>query len=396
MSNVYFEKLQRALSRMNIKNNSFFLNTINPDIENIDLFSEDLTDEQKTLIDTECSENIWFFLREAVRFPNGSQYKMNLSNLASTYCAIHGISHYVINAALKETNDGISALMLYEVLYKDDYDKIILNNYADSGVFVFHMKIYDTLKSLIRMLPNAIIEARNVVIDEKHKSISVNDVIKFQVCPYLAVETNKYRIMDMNDGRISIFPDFDKNAINADMVHGELTSPLKRYYKIYTTHSNRTPSGNFTEAAAIFYKGLKWTDAVYDMDIEEVKRHVCNRSMTNMFTIKHSLTQLGITNRGDIDLVTKRYAHNYTTKPGPFVTTRDFLRLVSQLNETLENQGIAGVTFVPNVSEHKVLSWTNNGGLENPEPVDLNPFDDWIDDSDDGQSGGMFIWEDEE
>lgn len=36
-----------------------------------------------------------------------------------------------------------------------------------------------------------------------------------------------------------------------------------------------------------------------------------------------------------------------------------------------------GVTFVPHISEDKILTWTNDGGLENPKPVDLNPFDEW-------------------
>ena len=34
--------------------------------------------------------------------------------------------------------------------------------------------------------------------------------------------------------------------------------------------------------------------------------------------------------------------------------------------------GTAGATFTPAVSEDGVLSWTNNGGLPNPEPVDLS------------------------
>lgn len=36
-----------------------------------------------------------------------------------------------------------------------------------------------------------------------------------------------------------------------------------------------------------------------------------------------------------------------------------------------------GVTFVPHISDDRILSWTNDGGLDNPEPVDLNPFDEW-------------------
>ena len=41
--------------------------------------------------------------------------------------------------------------------------------------------------------------------------------------------------------------------------------------------------------------------------------------------------------------------------------------------------GEDGVTFIPSINEQKILSWTNDGSLENPEPVDLNPFDEWSD-----------------
>lgn len=34
--------------------------------------------------------------------------------------------------------------------------------------------------------------------------------------------------------------------------------------------------------------------------------------------------------------------------------------------------GANGATFIPSVSEAGVISWTNNGGLENPEPVSIN------------------------
>lgn len=33
--------------------------------------------------------------------------------------------------------------------------------------------------------------------------------------------------------------------------------------------------------------------------------------------------------------------------------------------------GSGGVTFTPSVSSDGVLSWTNNGNLENPESVDI-------------------------
>ena len=52
-----------------------------------------------------------------------------------------------------------------------------------------------------------------------------------------------------------------------------------------------------------------------------------------------------------------------------------------------------GVTFTPHVSTDRILSWTNNGGLENPDPIDLNPFDEWVDLEDDGGVTTQYVWE---
>ena len=51
----------------------------------------------------------------------------------------------------------------------------------------------------------------------------------------------------------------------------------------------------------------------------------------------------------------------------------------------------SGVVFVPSISKDKILSWTNNGNLENPDPVDLNPFDEWSETGNEAES--EYIWE---
>ena len=53
--------------------------------------------------------------------------------------------------------------------------------------------------------------------------------------------------------------------------------------------------------------------------------------------------------------------------------------------------GEDGVTFIPSVNKQKILSWTNDGNLDNPEPVDLNPFDEWSDI--DGSGETQYVWE---
>lgn len=40
-------------------------------------------------------------------------------------------------------------------------------------------------------------------------------------------------------------------------------------------------------------------------------------------------------------------------------------------------QGASGVVFTPHIDKDGILTWSNNGGLENPEPYDLNIHDEW-------------------
>lgn len=54
--------------------------------------------------------------------------------------------------------------------------------------------------------------------------------------------------------------------------------------------------------------------------------------------------------------------------------------------------GASGATFIPHIDENKILTWTNDGGLENPEPVDLNPFDEW---DEDGDINSEYEWEED-
>lgn len=60
-------------------------------------------------------------------------------------------------------------------------------------------------------------------------------------------------------------------------------------------------------------------------------------------------------------------------------------------NKKLEDSINSGVVYVPSISDDKILSWTNNGGLENPEPVDLNPFDEWAETGNEAETD--YIWE---
>lgn len=77
--------------------------------------------------------------------------------------------------------------------------------------------------------------------------------------------------------------------------------------------------------------------------------------------------------------------------------------IVTFEDETTQNLGVVigkdGVVYVPHVDEHKVLTFTiESEPSEVPDPVDLNPNDEWSDmgDGDMESPGGVstYVWDD--
>lgn len=55
--------------------------------------------------------------------------------------------------------------------------------------------------------------------------------------------------------------------------------------------------------------------------------------------------------------------------------------------------GADGKVYIPHIDEHKILSWTlEEKAQEIPDPVDLNPFDEWEEIEEDGDTD--YYWED--
>ena len=60
------------------------------------------------------------------------------------------------------------------------------------------------------------------------------------------------------------------------------------------------------------------------------------------------------------------------TKVGKTTTIKvDGVAIATILDGTGDGSGTPGAPFIPSVSEDGVISWTNDGGLENPAPVNI-------------------------
>ena len=74
---------------------------------------------------------------------------------------------------------------------------------------------------------------------------------------------------------------------------------------------------------------------------------------------------------------------------GDLIVTLSDGRIINAGNVGNKNNG---VTFIPHISDDYILSWTNDGGLENPEPVDLYPHDEW-NPVDGPETNSVYVWE---
>ena len=102
--NKSFLEMYRDLHALGIKNNKFFLAIYDRSLIGIDPFSEALPLSIKLRICVECMRNPWYWLREVCRVPQdgspiepggGSEFLLDRTNLASWYCLLVHIDHYM-------------------------------------------------------------------------------------------------------------------------------------------------------------------------------------------------------------------------------------------------------------------------------------------------------------
>lgn len=289
MINESFIKISELLQSMHVKNNQFFLKTINSDIENINPFSEDLTSEQITAIVDECRDNIWYFLRNIVRTPIRSgfkQYELNLSRLASIYCALLNINHHIVTPRSTGRMTGMVPLLLWEILFNTDYDKIILNDsYNISGNQLFRL-----MNDYIIYLPKFLQDT--IVVDAESGIIYTANTnrIRFKVSTHSVCKQNIENIKLENKNCISIYPEFENMVINTDLLDAN-----DREYKSYSILPSSPVSNDslcYNKILFFVKLSLKWEEIFYDIDPFALKDKL-NDTITRYMYIEHSYTDLG-------------------------------------------------------------------------------------------------------
>ena len=94
--NLSWLRYASLLNKMGITNCYFPLALIDPGLKGIDPFAPDITEDLARRVITECSDNVWYFLREIVRVPAKaspfpSLYEANRGNVALNFMALNDI-----------------------------------------------------------------------------------------------------------------------------------------------------------------------------------------------------------------------------------------------------------------------------------------------------------------
>jgi hypothetical protein len=115
------------------------------------------------------------------------------------------------------------------------------------------------------------------------------------------------------------------------------------------------------KTAKFYYKGNN-----YSVDLDE--NNQCFVPKEVIYAPMFSVSIQG----GDI---TTNYVKNYVEEVKSDIGT---------VPPSSDGENTSGIVFVPSINEDKILSWTISDGnnIKTPDPVDLNPFDEWTDDGD--------------
>lgn len=152
--NKSFLEYVSLLDKMGVHNSGFCLALHNPDLEFVDPHSDKLTKEQKIMIAEECSENIWYIIREVIRIPPTSgdeviPFKANRGNIAMIWSYYAGISYAAIQPRQTGKSVGADCITVANIHFLSQNSEMLLAT-KDEKLLARNIR---RIKSIQKLLP---------------------------------------------------------------------------------------------------------------------------------------------------------------------------------------------------------------------------------------------------
>ena len=134
-TNQSFLDMHNFLKDVGIKNNSFFLIVLDPDLIGVNPRDPRLNRFMKQKILAECMRNYWYFIREVVRVPDsggavsgGIPYKLHRGNLALNFCLIYNYNVFIELPRQHGKTISICIRILWEFLFGTSNSEMMFIN----------------------------------------------------------------------------------------------------------------------------------------------------------------------------------------------------------------------------------------------------------------------------
>lgn len=323
--NKSFLQVAKDLNKLGIKNYYFMLEIKDYTLVDVDPYSPNLTQDQVSRIMTECTRNIWYYLREICRIPSqggvGVSFKANRGNIAQTWCVLHGIDSWLCLPRQQGKTQSCLAIFAWAYSFGTNDSNFIFIN-KDGGNAKENLQ---RLKDQIDCLPEYLRFEQILEEDESTGKLKIVKAVKNATSMKHPITKNRIIIkskatsyesaLSLARGLTAPFLHFDEPEFtshiktiveNSVSTFDTAARNAKKNGALYGRCFSCTPGDLDTsmgqESQELLSHTVKWTEKMYDMHYDpvddsknEVLQYVKNNGENGIVYIEYSYKQIGLT-----------------------------------------------------------------------------------------------------
>ena len=315
-SNISFLRTSKDLYNLGIKNYRFMLKLYDTNLIDVDPYDPAISAQNIQRIIIESKRNIWYFMRDVARIPveggaigpgAGMPYQLNRGNLAATWCFSNNIDHYlVLPRQIGKTKSTLENI-LWAFIFSSNTKMMFLCK--DAGGSKANLK---SLKDQRELLPYYM-QSKVVINESGEKKTAKGDGQTYLENPYnhnhISTATGGTTI-DAADrcGRgltqaIQFYDEveFTKHISTIIDAAGPAFNTASRnarengapYCRVFTTTPGNLDSEPVATTESFRAQTMRFSESLYDMDIEKAKEVISTNSAIDVVYIEFSYIQLG-------------------------------------------------------------------------------------------------------
>jgi hypothetical protein len=307
--NKSFLEFVALLKFMGIENCLFPLALLQPALQGVDPFDENLSEEVQAMIKLECIFNPWYFIREIVRFPPVAgdtpvQLRANRANISLWWCFLNHIDYFLIQP--RQTGKSVNAdgISVWYQLFGAKNTRA--NLFTKNGDLI--KENIARLKKIRKLLPPYLVEMTKNDTDNQKEFTNLSQGNRLVA---VQAQANEDAARNVGRGLTAPFNQTDEVAF-LRFVHisvpvmlagsGAAREEAARngipYGNIFTTTAGKIDTEEGSFAYIMLQEAMTWSEMLYDCkEITDLQKTVRVNCKTEALMINGTFShrQLGYT-----------------------------------------------------------------------------------------------------